>query len=171
MPSAESVRAGVAPPALLTNTSRRGYCRWICSASARTDACDDMSAISRSTCEDPDSRRISSSAAFPFSAFRQTITTRAPIWARPSAVSFPIPLFAPVTMHIFPLIPAGGITYDLSNVLVDYTTNFSRGGRYSNGLRVHTHVMRLPDSPWIFVSQLPVPVWGSPPLTGVVEDR
>ena len=57
------------------------------------------------------------------------MTTRAPIWARPSAVSFPIPLFAPVTMHIFPLILAGGITYDLSNVLVDYTTNFSRGGR------------------------------------------
>jgi hypothetical protein len=85
---------------------------------ARTDACDDMSAISRSTCEDPDSRRISSSAAFPFSAFRQTMTTRAPILARPSAVSFPIPLFAPVTIHILPLILAGGITYDLSNVLI-----------------------------------------------------
>ena len=30
--------------------------------------------------------RISSSAAFPLSAFRQTMTTRASIWARPSAV-------------------------------------------------------------------------------------
>src|ERR1019366_6398985 len=59
------------------------------------------------------------SAAFPFSAFRQTMTTRAPIWARPSAVSFPIPLFAPVTIHVFPLILAAGITCDLSNVLVD----------------------------------------------------
>ena len=72
---------------------------------------------------------MSSSAAFPFSAFRQTITTRAPIWARPSAVSFPIPLFAPVTMHIFPLILPGGITYDLSNGWVDYPTNSSREGR------------------------------------------
>jgi hypothetical protein len=69
-----------------------------------------MSAISKPTCEEPDSRRICSSAAFPFSAFRQTMTTRAPIWARPSAVSFPIPLFAPVTIHIFSLTLAGGIT-------------------------------------------------------------
>ena len=61
-----------------------------------------MSAISRSTCEFPDSRRTSSSAALPFSAFRQTITTCASICASPSAVSFPIPLFAPVTTHIFP---------------------------------------------------------------------
>src|SRR6266852_1329419 len=141
MPSAESVRAGGAPPALLTNTSRRGYFCWICSASARTDACDDMSAISRSTCEDPDSRRISSSAASPFSAFRQTMTTRAPIWARPSAVSFPIPLFAPVTIHIFPLILAGGNTCDLSNVLVDYDQLFAWRS-LSDSLKVHTHVMR-----------------------------
>ena len=32
-------------------------------------------------------------------------------------------------------------------------------------------VMRLQASPWIIVSQLPVPVWGCPPLSGVVEDR
>ena len=87
------------------------------------------SAISRSTCEDSDSHRISSSAAFPFSGFRQTMTTRAPIWAKPRAVCFPIPLFAPVTIHTFPLILAGGITFDLSNALVDSPTNFSRGGR------------------------------------------
>src|SRR5580700_8674520 len=135
MPSAERVAVGAPPPALLTNTSRRGYFCRISSASARTDACDDMSAISRSTCEDPDSRRISSSAAFPFSAFRQTMTTRAPIRARPSAVSFPIPLFAPVTIHIFPLIFPGGITYDLANVLVYDTTDFWRGGRQSDGLK------------------------------------
>ena len=35
-----------------------------------------------------------------------SMTTRAPIWAEPNAVSFPIPLFAPVTMHTFSLILA-----------------------------------------------------------------
>ena len=112
MPSAESVRAGAAPPALLTNTSRRGVflldlLRESSNGCLRRHVRDQQINLRRSGFPP-----ISSSAAFPLSTFRQIMTTRAPIWARPSAVSFPIPLFAPVTIHIFPLILAGGITYD-----------------------------------------------------------
>src|SRR5689334_5674769 len=43
---------------------------------------------------------MSASACCPFCSFRQTRTTRAPVLASPSAVSFPMPLFAPVTSAI-----------------------------------------------------------------------
>ncbi len=130
MPSADSVRARVPPPALLISTSRRGHFCRICSASARTDACDDMSAIISSRSEDPDSRRISSSAACPFSGLRQTITTRAPIWARPRAVSFPMPLFAPVTTQVLPV-----MVLDWSMLSPFAATQYiTRGMRSSNAM-------------------------------------
>jgi hypothetical protein len=88
------------------------------------DACDDMSAISRSTCEDPDSRRISSSAAFPFSAFRQTMTARAHLGQAERRL-FPNPT---VRARYDAYFPAHIRRWHLSNVWVDYTTNLSRRG-------------------------------------------
>src|SRR5438067_5898183 len=66
------------------------------------DCCDDRSACRRSTAVFLLVVVISLLACSPLARFRQTITTVAPICASASAVAFPIPELAPVTMQIFP---------------------------------------------------------------------
>src|SRR6266849_5910647 len=68
------------------------------------DCCDDRSACRRSTALFLLFVVISLLASSPLSRSRQTITTVAPICASASAVAFPIPELAPVTMQIFPCI-------------------------------------------------------------------
>src|SRR5213078_3635055 len=68
------------------------------------DCCDDRSACRRSTALFLLFVVISLLASSPLARSRQTITTVAPICARASAVAFPIPELAPVTMQIFPCI-------------------------------------------------------------------
>src|SRR5690349_10251636 len=69
------------------------------------DCCDDRSASRRSTALFLLFVVISLLACSPLARSRQTITTVAPICASASAVAFPIPALAPVTMQIFPCIP------------------------------------------------------------------
>src|SRR5690348_1732563 len=66
------------------------------------DCCDDRSACRRSTALFLLFIMISLLACSPLARSRQTITTVAPICASASAVAFPIPELAPVTMQIFP---------------------------------------------------------------------
>src|SRR5436190_11794848 len=68
------------------------------------DCCDDRSACRRSTALFLLFVVISLLASSPLARSRQTITTVAPICASASAVAFPIPELAPVTMQIFPCI-------------------------------------------------------------------
>src|SRR6266480_3290228 len=68
------------------------------------DCCDDRSACRRSTAVFLLFVVISLLACSPLARSRQTITTVAPICASASAVAFPIPELAPVTMQIFPCI-------------------------------------------------------------------
>src|SRR5438270_13470588 len=68
------------------------------------DCCDDRSACRRSTAVFRLFVVISLLACSPLAGSRQTITTVAPICASASAVAFPIPELAPVTMQIFPCI-------------------------------------------------------------------
>src|SRR6266852_4861521 len=68
------------------------------------DCCDDRSASRRSTALFLLFVVISLLASSPLARSRQTSTTVAPIWASASAVAFPIPELAPVTMQIFPCI-------------------------------------------------------------------
>src|SRR6266536_2546949 len=68
------------------------------------DCCDDRSACRRSTALFLLFVVISLLASSPLGRSRQTITTVAPICASASAVAFPIPELAPVTMQIFPCI-------------------------------------------------------------------
>src|SRR6266550_4986713 len=68
------------------------------------DCCDDRSACRRSTAVFLLFVVISLLASSPLARSRQTITTVAPICASASAVAFPIPELAPVTMQIFPCI-------------------------------------------------------------------
>src|SRR5438067_12880081 len=76
------------------------------------DCCDDRSASRRSTALFLLFVMISLLASSPLARSRQTITTVAPLCASASAVAFPIPELAPVTMQIFPcilLFPVGMI--------------------------------------------------------------
>src|SRR5690349_12402463 len=66
------------------------------------DCCDDRSACRRSTAVFLLIVVISFCASSPLARSRQTMTTVAPICAKASAVAFPIPELAPVTMQIFP---------------------------------------------------------------------
>src|SRR6266571_9392148 len=68
------------------------------------DCCEDRSASRRSTAVFLLFVVISLLASSPLARSRQTMTTVAPIWASASAVAFPIPELAPVTMQIFPCI-------------------------------------------------------------------
>src|SRR5258708_20387514 len=68
------------------------------------DCCDDRSACRRSTALFRLVVVISLLASSPLARSRQTITMVAPICASASAVAFPIPELAPVTMQIFPCI-------------------------------------------------------------------
>src|SRR5690348_18266199 len=68
------------------------------------DCCDDRSACRRSTALFLLFIMISLLACSPLARSRQIITTVAPICASASAVAFPIPELAPVTMQIFPCI-------------------------------------------------------------------
>src|SRR5947209_4540849 len=68
------------------------------------DRCDDRSASRRSTALFLLFVVISLLASSPLARSRQTITTVAPFSASASAVAFPIPELAPVTMQIFPCI-------------------------------------------------------------------
>src|SRR5439155_22615116 len=68
------------------------------------DCCDDRSASRRSTAVFLLFVVISRLASSPLARSRQTMTTVAPIWASASAVAFPIPELAPVTIQIFPCI-------------------------------------------------------------------
>src|SRR5881227_2799035 len=65
------------------------------------DCCDDRSACRRSTALFPLVVVISLRACSPLARSRQTITTVAPLCASASAVAFPIPELAPVTMQIY----------------------------------------------------------------------
>src|SRR5713101_7850196 len=76
----------------------------MCSTSCRMDCCDDRSANRRSTALFLLFVVISLLASSPLARSRQTMTTVAPICASSSAVAFPIPELAPVTMQIFPCI-------------------------------------------------------------------
>src|SRR6266566_2944292 len=69
------------------------------------DCCDDRSASRRSTALFLLCVVISLLASSPLARSRQTMTTVAPICAKASAVAFPIPELAPVTMQFFPGIP------------------------------------------------------------------
>src|SRR5947209_1907270 len=68
------------------------------------DCCDDRSASRRSTAFFLLFVVISLLASSPLARSRQTMTTVAPICASASAVAFPMPELAPVTMQIFPCI-------------------------------------------------------------------
>src|SRR5437588_6470731 len=68
------------------------------------DCCEDRSASRRSTAVFLLFVVISLLASSPLARSRQTMTTVAPICASASAVAFPIPELAPVTMQIFPCI-------------------------------------------------------------------
>src|SRR6059058_2633915 len=61
----------------------------------------DMSACINSTLLFPLFSTVSVTAVSPFSLFRETTTTVAPIFANPSATLLPIPEFPPVTRHTF----------------------------------------------------------------------
>src|SRR5690242_15481504 len=66
------------------------------------DSCADRSACSRSTAWFRLAMVISRLVSSPLVGSRHTRTTVATIWASASAVAFPIPELAPVTMQIFP---------------------------------------------------------------------
>src|SRR5216683_3374680 len=90
----------------------------MCSTSCRMDCCDDRSACRRSTALFPLVVVISLRASSPLARSRQTITTVASICASASAVAFPIPELAPVTMQIFPciLLVTGGMMRSFQKV-------------------------------------------------------
>src|SRR6476646_5823013 len=66
------------------------------------DSCEDRSACRRSTAVFRLAVVIARLVSAPLVGFRHTRTTVAPIWASASAVAFPIPELAPVTMQICP---------------------------------------------------------------------
>jgi hypothetical protein len=74
----------------------------ICSAAARTDACEGRSNGTSSSAASGAVVRISSTAAAAFSWLRTAITTCAPFAASARAVSSPSPPLAPVTTTVRP---------------------------------------------------------------------
>ena len=81
---------------------------WNADANCRIESNDAKSASMRSTRSLPLLCLMSASAASPFSRRRAVMTTSAPICARATAVSLPMPWFAPVTRQVLPAILAGG---------------------------------------------------------------
>src|SRR5919108_5217608 len=102
-PSAVATLLGRNVPALLMRTCSFLYRALKSCASSRTESCDERSATIESTFLFPLRVRISRSAASPLSLSRETITTVASSLARPSAVAFPIPEFAPVIRQTLPV--------------------------------------------------------------------
>jgi hypothetical protein len=94
-PSAVRVSGGAITPALLIS-------RWIsapqAAANSRTDA-----RLARSSARTSVSPGMAAAAAMPFSTLRTASTTLAPAAASARAVACPMPLFAPVTMTVLPV--------------------------------------------------------------------
>src|SRR4051794_29342605 len=109
-PCAVSSRSVQMPPALLTRTSSRSQRSKISAAARRTDAKSDRSSAMTCTSSFPVRSLISACASPALTRFRQASTVVAPMSARPTAVSLPMPVLEPVITTTLPvMVPSSGL--------------------------------------------------------------
>ena len=140
MPSSVSHLLAYMAPALFTSASSRSWWASNSLANLWISACEERSATISSIASLPVLALISAVAISPLLLSRPTTTTLAPRFARPSAVTLPIPPVPPVTSTTFPSIIS-------SRALMSLLRARRIVFRFPDGAELAHHVQLVGDAP------------------------